>query len=409
MGVWGRQSGKTTYGIDKMIYKPLTGRKYGVYWYVLQTADAAEVAFNRHWEMLRPFPQLLSRKPNESERWIQYPNGAKVYYKSGETFDNLRTETLDGSIIDEVRQQDPKLWPMIIRPMLARRQGWCDFLSTPNGFDHFYDLYQFGLSHPEEWACFHAPSSEAPWWTKEEIESAQSTMSEAEFAQEILAEFRDLTRGKAYLSHGSHNWMTECPWAPGSLYSPHLPIVVGMDFNVGLICWVLGQNRGNQWYFFDEIALRQSHTQQAVELLIQKVRHHKPGIILIGDATGKANKTSAVGQTDYSIIRTALTAAGIRFEDRTPDSNPLVKDRVNLMNAKLKSASGIVNFWYHRENCHYLGRDLDRVVWKEKAQGAILDQTTDRDLTHASDAVGYPVALMSNDFDSGAGVIRVLL
>jgi len=26
--------------------------------------------------------------------------------------------------------------------MLARTKGWCDFLSTPNGFEHFYDIHE---------------------------------------------------------------------------------------------------------------------------------------------------------------------------------------------------------------------------------------------------------------------------
>lgn len=391
-----------------MTYRPLQGRAGGIYWYILQTADAAEVAFNRQWGMLRPNKQILLEKPNETERSITFFNGSKIFYKSGESFDNLRVETLDGAIIDEVRQQDPKLWSMIIRPMLARRQGWCDFLSTPNGYDHFYDLYQFALTHPDEWACFHAPSSEAWWWSPAELESARSTMSEAEYAQEILAEFRDITRGKAYISHGAHNWREHCPWAQGQLFSPHLPIIVGMDFNVGLLCWELGQQKGPEWWWGDEIALRGSHTQEAVQVLINKVRGHKPGIIIIGDATGKANKTSAAGKTDYSIIRTALDQSGIRYEDRTPDSNPLVKDRVNLMNAKLKSAAGVISFFYNRKNCHYLGRDLDRVTWKENATGAILDQTKDHDLTHASDSVGYPIALLSEEFSSGAGTMRII-
>src|ERR1035437_6270458 len=75
---WGRQSGKTTYGIDKMIHRPLMGRPGGKYWFILQTSSAAEVAFNRHWDQLRRSPALIPKKPNESDKIITYVNGAEV-------------------------------------------------------------------------------------------------------------------------------------------------------------------------------------------------------------------------------------------------------------------------------------------------------------------------------------------
>src|SRR5512135_2807285 len=156
---WGRQSGKTTSGLDKYVYKPLQGRSNGIYWYILQTYSAAEIAFNRYYDLLRPCKHLLGSAPNRSDLFFTLVNGSKVFFKSGDNFENLRAETLDGCIIDEVRQQNSMLWTSVVRPMLAKRKGWCDFLSTPNGFDHFYDLYEFAKLHPDEWATFHAPST----------------------------------------------------------------------------------------------------------------------------------------------------------------------------------------------------------------------------------------------------------
>lgn len=387
---WGRQTGKTTYGIDKMTYKPLIGRKGGVYWYVLQTYSAAEVAYDRHCRILHQSKELLKKKPNDSELSIPYFNDAKLFYKSGEVLEDLRVETLDGAVIDECRQQDPKLWTRVMRPMLARRKAWCDFLSTPNGFDWFYDLNNFADLHPEEWSTFHSPCTEAPWWTPEEIDSSRQTMSEAEFAQEIMAEFRDLVSGKAYMTFGDYNVVDSNPFMGVITHAPHpvLPIVVAMDFNLNPMAWTLGQYRGEDFYWYDEIYLRNSHTQEAVKELIERVRGHKPGIIIVGDATGKAGQRAAAGQSDYDIIFQALKSAGITYLNRTPDSNPAVKDRVNTMNAACKAADGQVHMFVLRSGCPMLIRDMRRVAWKSGAT-MILDQTKDPDLTHSSDGVGY--------------------
>ena len=80
---WGRQSGKTTFGLDKMIYKPLQGRSNGIYWYVLQTYSAAEIGFNRFLKLVKQTP--IFRSKNESERWVMLINGAKIFFKSGHT------------------------------------------------------------------------------------------------------------------------------------------------------------------------------------------------------------------------------------------------------------------------------------------------------------------------------------
>src|SRR6185369_15414894 len=128
--------------------------------------------------------------------------------------------------------------------------GWCYFLSTTNGFDHFKDLCDFAQNRPN-WSVFHAPSTEAWWWTPQEISEAKATMSENVFAQEILAEFREIGVGKVYRQHGVHNQVQQNPFAVRGLeLSPYLPIIVGLDFNVGLMCWELGQRSGSKIHYY---------------------------------------------------------------------------------------------------------------------------------------------------------------
>jgi hypothetical protein len=320
--------------------------------------------------------------------------------------------------------------------MLATTGGGVDFLGTPNGFDLFWELAIKAQQDTEgKWDFFQSPSTCNPLFTQEEFEELKSEMSEGEFAQEILAEFREINRGSAYPSFGQSNQVLISPHARvaacvngqdggavsslETVVNPYLPIHLAADWNVTYMGWVLSQFRhGVGHYAFDEIYLERSHTQEAVDLFIHKFRSYEaelgkwradPMVHIIGDSTGKSQKTSAGGATDFTILETALKKAGITFRNLTPTVNPLVKDRVNTLNARLKAADGSVNAWVNPKRCPKLTRDLQRVTWKLNASGAILDQTTDPSLTHLSDAWGYDICT-TNPIDKvkDVGSLRIV-
>lgn len=403
---FGRQSGKTTYGLNKVMQKAWTGPKDGIYWYVLQTYDAAKVAFNRLLKVYMRCPSAFSKKPHETDLSAQFVHGPMIYFKSGKNFEDLRIETLDGVVLDEYRQQHPDLWPLVIRPMLSHKKGWADVLSTANGFEHFYDLVE-KAKVDSEWAYFNAPSWVAPWWDESEVLSAKKTMSQAQFDQEIGAEFRDLTKGKAYGCYGAWNESYESPWTSSGLVHPLLPVGIALDFNVAPMAWTMIQYAGErQFYAFDMVYIEQTTRgtfEAALELRDRLVQYGIKKVTIVGDASGKARKTSASGDTDYAILCGVLDDSEIEWENRTPDANPGVKDRVNCTNAHLKNALEQTTFQLHPVNCAPLRKDFQRCTWKTGT--GILDQTTDKSLTHSSDGVGYflheiaPLTLFEDSFE----------
>ena len=353
-------------------------------------------------------------KKNQTELRVKLINQSEIKFVSGEVYDNLRGETLHGAIIDEVRDQNPDLWPMVIRPMLSTTRGWCSFISTPNGFDAFYDLAQNATVDPD-WAFIKAPSTANPLFTQDEFEAARRSMSEAQFAQEILAEFRDLTAGRAYINFSADNLKTTCPFIPGKDFHPMLNVVLGADFNLSPMSWTLGQTRANQWWWFDEIHLKNSHTQEAALDLAEKINLLKaqgyraePNLIICGDATSKSGQRAAAGQSDYDILKSILKLKGVTFRDETPDSNPAVKDRVNAVNSKCRDANGEFHLFVNPRTCPELKTDLERTVWKPGST-ATLDEGPARERTHASDSIGYPIHAMTPIKSiSDVGKLRIL-
>ncbi len=403
VAAWGRQTGKSTAALNDMT-KFAWENPNTITWFISPTYRQAKIQFRRLLRMLKSCKGVIARK-SETELMIILMNGSAIFFQSGQVLENLRSETLHRVYIDEVRDQHPDLFEMVIYPMLTTTGGSARFISTPNGFDQFYDLKVLcdkdttGL-----WSFMSAPSTANPLFTQTEMAIARKTMTPNKFQQEIMAEFLDLTKGKAYTSATSNNHAFECPFATGKLLNHNLPIIVGMDFNLSPMSWVLLQKRIDDFWCFDEIYLEDSNTPDAIIVLVEKLKEleietgydlKKWGIIIIGDATANAGQRAAAGQSDYDIIHNALRKAEIPFEDMTPDSNPTVKDRVNTVNMKLKNADEQVNLRYHPDRCPHLKRDFERVTWKDTVGTPSLEKVKDKTLTHISDALGYPICVLS--------------
>ena len=80
-------------------------------------------------------------------------------------------------------------WEEILRPTLLDLKGGATFISTPNGFNHFYDLtLKEGVD--SDWKYFHFTSYDNPYMEEDEIEKARKETPPDRFAQEYLGEFR---------------------------------------------------------------------------------------------------------------------------------------------------------------------------------------------------------------------------
>lgn len=397
---WGRQSGKTSWAINELLKKAWE-RPGTNYWFVSPTAQQALVVYRRTVGMLWPCNEIMVKK-NQTEHRIKLLNMSSLRFVSGEVLDNLRGETLHGSIIDEVRDQHPELWPMVIQPMLRTTKGWGAFIGTPNGFDHFYDMFE-AAEQRKNWERWQAPSTINPLFTQDEFDDAKAEMSEGQFRQEVMAEFLDLTQGKAYINFTRENFREATPFQtsdPEKIISDRLPIVLGLDFNLSPMCWTLGQTDRNRWHWFDELFLPDSHTQEASRELVKKLNYLRarnlmrasPQILICGDATGKAGQRAAAGKSDYDILLRTLKEAGFNYQNITPESNPAVVDRVNTVNSKCRNANGEILMTVHPKQCPHLVYDFQRVVWKSRG---ILDQSKDAKLTHPTDSVGYPMCAIT--------------
>lgn len=141
--VAGRRWGKTTLGLFKLLCHAASARHQVCYFVGPSERQAKEIA----WRTLKQLvPPVLMRRMRESELMIELVNGSMIKVHGPQS---LRGTGLDYAVLDEFAYMPAQLWPEVVRPMLADREGRALLCSTPRGFNHLYDLYQEAQSRSD--------------------------------------------------------------------------------------------------------------------------------------------------------------------------------------------------------------------------------------------------------------------
>lgn len=161
------------------------------YWCGNTYQQARDIA----WEILKK--ELQGADFNESRLEIRVLD-CIVSLRGWESIETMRGQAFDFVVIDEVAMMRDfwSNWQEVIRPTLTDTKGKVIFVSTPKGFNHFYDLYNLE-STDSDYKSFHFTTYDNPYIPKEEIDKARIELTEDRFAQEYLADFRK-TEGLVY-------------------------------------------------------------------------------------------------------------------------------------------------------------------------------------------------------------------
>jgi hypothetical protein len=315
------------------------------------------------------------KKINESELSILLKNGSTISLKGAEEPDRLRGVSLSYVVIDEAAECKLKeLWGEIVRPALADQQGGALFIGTPKGKSNpFYDLYVNGQT-TANWHSWQFTTLDGGFVTEEEIDAAKRDMSERQFRQEFLATFE--------------SYENRCAWAFDRSLHLHSHtdfdtsiIHVGMDFNVNPMSAVIAVKLGDTLYTIDELKVYSSSTEEVAQEIKDRYPHSK--IFVYPDPSGSARKTASGGITDHIILQNA------GFVVKAPRKHDPVKDRINALNARFRSAAGENHLYIHETN-KYTIESLDKHTFKEGT--GIPDK--DSGFDHQFDALSYMVAYM---------------
>ena len=229
-----RRFGKTVFAINELIARAAEcERETPRYAYIAPFFNQAkDVA----WEYLKRYTAAIPRVAiNESELRADLPGGARIRLYGADNPDRLRGLYLDGVVLDEYAQMHPRVWPEVIRPALADREGWAVFIGTPMGRNQFCELYEAALRQAQgkndDWLAARFPASATGVIPAAELAAARAAMSEDQYAQEFECSFAAAVLGSYYgkplAQAEAEARIAAVPW------EPRLPVHTAWDLGIG--------------------------------------------------------------------------------------------------------------------------------------------------------------------------------
>ena len=381
--VSGRRFGKTYLCITEMM-KFATKVNKNI-WYVAPTFKMArEIVWLKLKQMLSDFNWIDSI--NETNLSIKIKKtGSIISLKGCENYDSLRGVGLDFLILDEFADIDEKAWTEVLRASVADTQGDVLMCGSPKGFGNWsYRMYEKG-KRESQWDSFQFTTLQGGMVPLEEIEQAKQDVDIRTFRQEFEGTFENYAGAVYYNFHAVDNVIEKnIDWQK--------PLHIGLDFNVDPMSACVAQIERDKIHFVDEIVIYSSNTDE----MVQEIRDRygtKTRIFVYPDPACRQRKTSAGGRTDLTILQNA------GFSVKCKLKHSPIRDRVNAVNSRLKSADG-KRYIFISPSCKIMIKGLQRQIYKENTN--IPDKEEGYD--HMNDAIGYlteivkPLTTIPRDF-----------
>jgi hypothetical protein len=368
--ITGRRFGKTYLAINELA-KFASKSKQKV-WYVAPTYRQAKQIC---WVELKD--KLIQHKwvknINNSDLTIILKNNSTITLRGADNEQSLRGVGLNFIVLDEFADIHKEAWYEVLRPTLSDTGGHALFCGSPRGFGNWsYELFKQGETN-EDWASFKYTTLEGGQVGDKEIEQAKQDLDIRTFQQEYEATFVNYSGMIYYNFNRNKNIIDK--------FEKEYPLLhIGLDFNVdpmtAVVCYVINETI----IVIDEIQIYSSNTQEMCEEIRNRYRNKQ--IIVYPDPSARQRKTSAGGFTDISILKNA------GFDVKCRNTAPLVRDRINSVNSKLKNVNGKNNLFILK-SCKNVIKSIERQIYKEGTH--IPDKDSGYD--HMNDALGYLVEL----------------
>jgi len=187
IAVCGRRWGKTTLSLVASVDQALKGLKV---WVIFPVYPQALESWLNLKSLVRQLPENYA-EVREVEKRIVLKNGGSIQIKSANKPESLRgAGGISLIIFDEVAYMEKETWDTV-RPILSDSLGKAIFISTPNGMNWFYELFE-NAKRRKDWKVFHYPTENSPRINKDELAQAKEELGSLVYAQEFLAEFTEV-------------------------------------------------------------------------------------------------------------------------------------------------------------------------------------------------------------------------
>lgn len=368
----GRRFGKTTLAVLEMVAKAVYGNDRMICYIAPTYQQARDIA----WQELKKIAQPAINKVNESrlEITLNTTQGgtSTIRLQGWESIETLRGQKFHFVVVDEIASMRNwhANWQEVIRPTLTDYKGEALFISTPKGFNHFYDL--FNLENKDhDYKSFHFTTYDNTHIPVEEIEKAKLELTEDRFAQEYLADFRK-TEGLVYKEFDRTRHLFD-----GEVRNP-AEFIAGVDFGFTNPCAVLHivRDYDNNYFVTNEWYQRGRTDEQ------------------IGDYIKSCNFNVVYPDPENPSAISVLTAKGINVTE-------VVKGKDSIMNGinRVRNLFKRNKLRIHKDCVNLIG-ELETYSYPEKKPNSNEQENPIKENDHAMDALRYAI-MMNQPEDRG--------
>ena len=151
----------------------------------------SQISFDLQRQLIKHF-DLEMLRDNAKDKVIELSNNSTIRMGSINQVDSVVGRSYDLIIFDEAALTDGRdAFNVALSPTLDKDNSKAIFISTPRGRNNYFaEFYHRGFSDEfPEWCSIKATWHENPRVSEQDIIEAKKGMSEAEFAQEYMADF----------------------------------------------------------------------------------------------------------------------------------------------------------------------------------------------------------------------------
>lgn len=322
--VGGLGSGKTMAGTVRLAMKMLADPGINTAHY-MPTYDLLRLRAMPGMEAL--LEQLgIAYKTNKQEFSITVEGYGSVIFRSYDNPARIVSYEVAHSIVDELDTLPKDKAALVWRKISERNRQRCRGINTignvttpDHGFSGF-TYSRWGKNPAPGYSIIKAATASNPFLPDGYIEQIRANYDPILADMYLNGEFVSLSQNKVYHFFDRAKHHTERTMQAWDQY-----LHIGLDFNIGGTCatvWLVENNR--------PLAVDEFTSHDTADFINRAQVYRTPGrvVTVYPDASGRSNSTNASG-SDVAL----LTQAGLRVD--APQANPLVRDRVNCVNALL--------------------------------------------------------------------------
>ena len=286
----------------------------------------SQISFDLQRNLIKHF-DLEVTKDNAKDKVIELSNGSTIRLGAVNQVDSSVGRSYDLIIFDEAALADGKdAFNVALRPTLDKDNSKAIFISTPRGRNNWFaDFYHRGFSDEfYDWCSIRATYHENPRFSDEDIKEAKKSMSEAEFAQEYMADFN---------TYEGQIWnfnFEECVADLSQLDTSNMDVFAGLDVGYKdptALCVIAYDWDQQKFYLIDEYMDAEKTTEQHAAEIRRMIDKHNIDYIYI-DSAAQQTRFDFAQNYDISTINAKKSVLdGIGHAAGIIDNDNLIIDQ----------------------------------------------------------------------------------